>query len=118
MAEERRQRQEEGQNLPVRREERGIKPFEEWGIESPFRMMRRIRDDIDRMFSEFGFPTLGRAAIMPLERLQTMAPAIDVWETDSDVMVRADLPGVDPDNIQIYTTEDSLRISGEIRKEE
>lgn len=118
MAEERRQRHEEGTNLPVRREERGLMPFDEWGIESPVRMMRRIRDDIERMFSEFGLPMFARGAMLPSEHWEMVSPSVDVWQTDSDVFVRVDIPGVDPDNVEIYTTENSLRISAESRHEE
>jgi HSP20 family protein len=32
--------------------------------------------------------------------------------------MRADLPGVEPDNVEIYTTEDAIRIRGEMKKEE
>ena len=42
-----REKQQEGQALPVRREEGAISPFEERALESPFAMMRRIRDEID-----------------------------------------------------------------------
>lgn len=115
MAEERRSSREEGQKLPVRREERGISPFEESFLESPFQMMRRFRDEMDRMFSEFGFPSL---ATSPFERIRSMIPAVDVWETDQDVKVRADLPGVEPENLEIYTTDDSLSIRAESKKEE
>jgi len=118
MPEEKKERREEGQVLPVRREERAIRPFEEWGLESPFSLMHRIRDDIDRMFSEFGFPSMRPGGMRLLEPLRLTVPAVDVWETDTDVMVRADLPGVDPNNIEIYTTQDSLRISAESRREE
>jgi len=118
MPEEKKERREEGQALPVRREERAIRPFEEWGLESPFSLMHRIRDDIDRMFSEFGFPSMRPGGMRLLEPLRLTVPAVDVWETDTDVMVRADLPGVDPNNIEIYTTQDSLRISAESRREE
>lgn len=115
---EKKQQHEEGRSLPVRREEGRIRPFEEWTFESPFGIMRRIRDEIDRMFSDFGFPTFSVPTITSLERTGVTYPAIDVWETDQDVMVRADLPGVNPDDVQIYTTDDTLRISAESRHEE
>jgi HSP20 family protein len=117
MAEEKQGRREEGQNLPSQREERFMSPFEERGAESPFTLMRRFREDIDRMFSGFGFPTM-RTEIAPFEMLRTMAPAVDVWETDQDVRIRADLPGVDPKDVEIYTTEDSIRIEAETKQEE
>jgi len=117
MAREKKER-EEGQSLPVRREERGLWPFEDWFFESPFAMMRRFRDEIDRMFSEFGFPSFRPWSIASWEPLRTVVPAADVWETDEDIRVRIDLPGVDPKDVEIYTTEDSLRVRAEARREE
>ena len=70
------------------------------------------------MFSEFEFPALAPRFMMPFEPMRTMMPAVDVWETDQDVMVRVDLPGVDPNDVEIYTTEDSLRIRAESKREE
>lgn len=120
MAEEKKADREEGQRLPVRREERGISPFEESFMESPFQMMRRFHDEIDRMFSEFGFPATAFSSIAagPFERMRSMAPAVDVWETDQDVKIRADLPGVEPEQLEIYTTEDSLTFRAETKHDE
>ncbi|MEN6520867.1 MAG: Hsp20/alpha crystallin family protein [Armatimonadota bacterium] len=115
MAEEKRSTHEEGQKLPVRSEERGIRPSEESFFESPFQLMRKFRDEMDRMFSEFGFPSM---MVSPFERIRSMIPAVDVWETDQDVKVRADLPGIEPENLEIYTTDDSLSIRAESKKEE
>lgn len=115
---EKRENQEEGQNLPIRRQERALSPFEPGVFESPFRAIQRLHNEIDRMFSGYGFPAWRTPETAPFESLMTQLPAMDVWETDQDVIVRADIPGVDPDNIEIYTTEDSLRIQAEITKEE
>lgn len=118
---EQRTQQQEGQALPVRREERAISRPEEW-MESPISMIRRFHDEMDRMFESmftgFGFPMMRPFMAAPSERIRATAPAVDVWETDEDVIVCADLPGVDPKNIEIYTTEDSLRMRAESRREE
>lgn len=123
MAEESKQSQQEGQQMPARREERGISRAGEPGMESPIAMVRRFHDEMDRMFdamfSGFGLPmTRRRETMVPFELMQVSLPTVDVWETDQDVMIRADLPGVEPENIEIYTTEDSVRIRGEIKQEQ
>jgi len=103
--------------LPVKREERLAAPFE-WPFESPFSMMRRIREDIDRMFETFGFGSLLAPWERPLlSRKEVWAPACDIWETDEDVKVKCDLPGVDPQDIEISATEDTLRIRAQVREE-
>jgi len=120
MAKERKLDIEEEHRLPANREEWGISPFGESIWESPFRMIRRFHDEIDRIFSEFGFPTANFPSMppTPYERMRPITPAVDVWETDQDVKIRADLPGVEPENLEIYTTEDSLTFRAEKKHEE
>jgi HSP20 family protein len=49
-------------------------------------------------------------------RTQLLAPPLDLSETDKDVSVRLDLPGVNPREIDIHVSGNQLTISGE-RKE-
>ena len=44
--------------------------------------------------------------------------ALDMYETDDDLVVKAMVPGVNPEDIQITVTGDTLTIKGETRKEE
>ena len=44
--------------------------------------------------------------------------AVDVYETDEDVVVKASVPGVDPEELDISITGDTLTIKGETRAEE
>jgi len=77
----------------------------------PLRELSVIRDEVNRLFEE-----LGR---FPKETVFAVGtPAVDLWETDKDVMVTAELPGVDPDNVEISVTENTLSLSGEARVEE
>ncbi|HHY39329.1 MAG TPA: Hsp20/alpha crystallin family protein [Clostridia bacterium] len=77
----------------------------------PWRELSVIRDEVNRLFEE-----LGR---FPKETAFTAGmPAVDLWETDKDVMVTAELPGVDPDNVEINVTENTISISGETKIEE
>jgi len=106
----------EERSLPVRREERMPSLFEEvW--ESPLALMRRMREDLDRMLNNFGLPSFRFPELMPFEMPRMITPAVDVWETEDNVKVRADLPGVEPDDIEIFTTENSITIRGEARRE-
>jgi len=55
----------------------------------------------------------------PLELLETeLVPRVDISETDAEVKIRADVPGIDPEKINIEVTEDSLSLSGSIEKSE
>lgn len=47
-----------------------------------------------------------------------MTPAMDVYETDEDVVVKVAIPGIDPDDIDVTMQENTLIIKGEIEREE
>ncbi len=47
-----------------------------------------------------------------------IAPSIDIYEEGDDVVVKAELPGMKKEDIEIHLTEDSITISGEKKKEE
>ena len=51
----------------------------------------------------------------PAERV---FPSLDVRETDEEVLVRAEIPGVAPGEIQVEIHDDLLTLSGEKRREE
>src|SRR5438309_1155859 len=48
---------------------------------------------------------------------QGWSPAVDVEETDREVVVKADLPGVDPKDVDVTVTEGTLVLRGERREE-
>jgi HSP20 family protein len=77
----------------------------------PVREMMTLREAMDRLFDD--------AFTRPLSlRDGWSAPAIDMYQTDNDVVVRAALPGFKADDVQINVTGDVLTIRGEIKHEE
>jgi HSP20 family protein len=44
-------------------------------------------------------------------------PAVDVFETDEHMVVKAELPGMNPENLEVKVTEDSVAFRGETRDE-
>jgi len=87
----------------------------------PFSMMRRLSEDIDRMFENFGmgrgfFPTDfwqgGREAMMA-----AWSPRIEMSEEDGKVRISADLPGVRREDLDVEVTDDAVTIEGERRHE-
>ncbi len=44
-------------------------------------------------------------------------PAVDVIETESDITIKAEIPGTDPKDIDISITEDTLTLKGEKKEE-
>jgi len=78
---------------------------------SPMSDIVSLRDAMDRLFEEsFIRPTTwtGLAA-------GHVAVPVDLWETKDAYHVRADLPGLTPDQIEINATSDSVTITGEIK---
>ena len=48
----------------------------------------------------------------------TTAPALDIYEDKDDLVVKAELPGLDKDNVEVNLTDHALIIKGEKKKEE
>ncbi len=84
----------------------------------PFSGVLSLREAIDRLFDEsfwspFGLLERGRG-----RGLSNFMPRVDISETDNEIKVRADMPGIDPDKINIEVIEDLLVLSGAIEKSE
>ncbi|UCD56292.1 MAG: Hsp20/alpha crystallin family protein [Candidatus Hydrogenedentota bacterium] len=88
------------------------KPRAELG---PFRDLMAIQDEINRLFDI----TMGRR---PFERTGLFegewAPAVDVYEDEHKVVVKAELPGMTDKDIEVNILGDTLTIKGEKKKEE
>lgn len=50
--------------------------------------------------------------------LDVRVPAVDLFEEKDDIVVKAELPGMEKDNIEVNLTDHSLTIKGEKKKEE
>ena len=79
----------------------------------PAREMMTLREAMDRLFDD--------AFTSPLSTRNgwSMAtPAIDMYQTDNEVVVKAALPGMKADEVQINVTGDILTLKGELKHEE
>ena len=80
----------------------------------PFRDLISLREAMDRLFEEsFIRPRTGWLAPVGAGTL-----AVDVYETDQDVVVKSSVPGIKPEDIDITITGDTLTIKGETQAEE
>jgi len=82
------------------------------GAMMPWTGMSNLKQELERFFGPFGelkldeFPALG-----------DWAPSMDVSETKEALMVKAEVPGLDPKDIQISLQEQYLTIKGEKTRE-
>src|SRR5512144_109601 len=79
-------------------------------VASPF---MSLQHEIDRLFKDFsrGFPTIagnGATALMP---------SMDVTETDKEIEITAELPGLEEKDVQINIADNILTIRGEKKAE-
>ncbi|HVN16064.1 MAG TPA: Hsp20/alpha crystallin family protein [Anaerolineales bacterium] len=77
----------------------------------PARDMMTLREAMDHLFDEAFTRPLGLMS-------NASAPAIDMYQTDNEVVVKAALPGIKADDVQINVTGDVLSIKGEIKQKE
>ena len=76
----------------------------------PFRELAQLQGEMGGLFNGLLEGQNGRSS-------QAWVPALDVWETDSEVVYAFDLPGIPEDKIQIEVQDDTLTVSGERVKE-
>jgi len=48
---------------------------------------------------------------------RSISPRVDVYETDDKIVVKAEIPGVSKEDLNIYVNENSIRLSGQTKRE-
>jgi len=62
--------------------------------------------------------TLGWLPGLKFPRTEELSPSVDIFEEKNDVVVKAELPGMKKEDIDVTVTDDTISISGEKKKEE
>ncbi|HEX6998064.1 MAG TPA: Hsp20/alpha crystallin family protein [Gammaproteobacteria bacterium] len=86
-----------------------------------------VFEDLDRLFDEFmstrwpspfawQWPSSLRS--LGMEPLRARVPSVDICENDAEVIVRAEVPGVDKENLDVSITDRTLTIKGRSREEQ
>ena len=79
----------------------------------PAREMMTLREAMDRLFDD--------AFTRPLsirDGWSMASPAIDMYQTENDVVIKASIPGMKAEDVQINITGDVLTLKGESKLEE
>lgn len=85
---------------------------------SPLKELEEMRKDMDRLFDELFSPLTRRRRGWVKPEMSVIVPNIDMYDRKNEIVVKAELPGVSKEDIDITITKDSLTIKGEIKKEE
>ena len=81
---------------------------------TPFRMLERFADEMDRIFDDFGFGRLrARQPWRGVLSTELWYPDVEVFHRGSELLVRVDLPGLTKDDVKVDVTESQLTIEGE-----
>lgn len=86
----------------------------EW---SPFSGIFSLKEAMDRLFNESFWAPFGLLEDPQKEtRLARFSPRVDISETEQQIKLRADLPGIDPEKINVEVAEDSIKLSGRMER--
>jgi HSP20 family protein len=80
----------------------------------PFRELAALQNDMGRLMSAFA----GQGQVNGENGSRSWMPAVDVWETESELVYAFDLPGIPEDKISVEFDEGALTISGERERAE
>ncbi len=77
----------------------------------PFREMMALEDRLNRLFQR------GLGPVREQESLQAWAPPVDIYENEKEIVLKADLPEVKPEDVDIRMENNILTLRGERRFE-
>jgi HSP20 family protein len=75
----------------------------------PFRDVMTTQRDFDRLFKEAFNPFFGDSELST----RTWAPPVDIYENENDIVLKAELPGVDPKDVEVKVEDNTLYLKGE-----
>ena len=78
--------------------------------------IERMRGELDRLFDNFFDGFLSDWGILPTTT--TWSPRVEMVDKGDNIVVNAELPGVNPKDVDIKVTSDGVTIRGETKKEE
>lgn len=71
----------------------------------PFTEMRRVQREMNRLFENAG-------------TTREEFPPVNIWGNEDELIVTAELPGIDPNDMHIHVTGDQLTLEGERKADE
>jgi HSP20 family protein len=78
----------------------------------PFRDLASLQERMNRLFDE-SFKGIGRGTEDDWLLGGTWAPAVDIFEQEGNIVLKAELPGIDPKDVDIRLENNVLTLRGE-----
>ncbi len=75
----------------------------------PFRDLATLRERMNRLFEE-AYTSRGEEKDMVAS---TWNPSVDIYETENELVLKAELPGIDEDDIEIKLEDNTLTLKGD-----
>jgi len=75
----------------------------------PFRGLAAAQRDFDRLFREAFSSQLGETELST----RSWAPPVDIYETEDAIVLKAELSGVDPKDVEVRVEDNTLYLKGE-----
>ncbi|MGD0919833.1 MAG: Hsp20/alpha crystallin family protein [Thermodesulfobacteriota bacterium] len=82
---------------------------------NPFKEIEKARSEMDRLWDTFLF---GRPQEIKFQEKEEWQPAIDVTETKKEIIVSVEIPGMNPEEIDITLSGRTLTFKGEKKQGE
>jgi len=83
-------------------------------VTNPFSLLRRFGEGMERLFQEVGF---GEPTSRSFAEITSWAPQVETLTRDRQLIIRADLPGIDKDNVEVEVRDNSVILRGERQEE-
>ncbi len=79
----------------------------------PFKDLLTIQDRMNRLFDDFITKTRGEEDLVR----GVWSPAVDIYETDKEIVLKAELPGINKDDVVVEVKDNILLLKGERKSE-
>ena len=86
-------------------------------LTNPFSLLGRMVEEMNSVFDELSSPGFGQSGALGARSAGAYSPSIDVFQRGNELVVRADLPGLKPDDINVEVSDDAITLSGERQEE-
>jgi HSP20 family protein len=95
-----------------------MKEGREVGPWRPFSGLTGMEQEVEKLFEDFWGRPFGWPERWRSRELKVRGPAIEVYEETGDVVVKAEIPGLKKEDLQVNLSDNLLTIHGEKKQEE